>query len=154
MKKHFLFFSLFVFFIIPFSWAQQKTITGIVNDKNGLPLPGASIVIENASRGVSSDFNGNYSIEAEENDVLIFREAKKARTSMERSFAARFIDEFKLYFQKNEGPLEFIKPKKKSLKQFFKSDLNHFETYLKNNQGDLNEVDYLRGLVEYMDELN
>ena len=73
---------------------------------------------------------------------------------MERSFAARFIDEFKLYFQKNEGPLEFIKPKKKSLKQFFKSDLNHFEIYLKNNQGDLNEVDYLRGLVEYMDELN
>lgn len=72
MKKHFLFFSLFVFFIIPFSWAQQKTITGIVNDENGLPLPGASIVIENTSRGVSSDFNGNYSIEAEENDVLIF----------------------------------------------------------------------------------
>lgn len=94
----------------------------------------------------------NYSLYRSERKI--FREAKKARTSMERSFAARFIDEFKLYFQKNEGPLEFIKPKKKSLKQFFKSDLNHFETYLKNNQGDLNEVDYLRGLVEYMDELN
>ena len=72
MKKHYLFFSLFILLGAATCWAQQKIITGIVNDENGLPLPGATIVIENTSRGVSSDFNGNYSIEAEENDVLIF----------------------------------------------------------------------------------
>lgn len=42
----------------------QKTISGVVNDSDGLPLPGASIVEKGTSNGVTSDFDGNYSIEA------------------------------------------------------------------------------------------
>lgn len=57
--------------MVQLGFAQQKTITGIVTDENGLPLPEASVVVENTTRGVSSDFDWNYSIEASEKEVLI-----------------------------------------------------------------------------------
>ena len=37
-----------------------------------MPLPGATILIEGTQDGVSSDFDGNYSIEADEGSTLIF----------------------------------------------------------------------------------
>lgn len=49
-------------FMVQFGFAQQKTITGTITDESGLPLPGATVVIENTTRGVSSDFDGNFSI--------------------------------------------------------------------------------------------
>ncbi|MGC6414866.1 MAG: SusC/RagA family TonB-linked outer membrane protein [Bacteroidia bacterium] len=52
-------------------FAQQKTITGTVTDENGVPLPGATARIENTTRGVTTDFDGNFAIEVEVNEVLI-----------------------------------------------------------------------------------
>jgi hypothetical protein len=43
--------------MVQLGFAQQKTITGIVTDENKLPLPEASVVVENTTRGVSSDFD-------------------------------------------------------------------------------------------------
>lgn len=40
----------------------EKTITGIVTDESGNPLPGAAIIAKGESGGVQSDFDGNYSI--------------------------------------------------------------------------------------------
>ena len=51
---------------------SQKTITGGVNDSSGVPLPGAAVVIDGTGNGVATDFDGNYSIEANEGDVLVF----------------------------------------------------------------------------------
>ncbi|MEH6682303.1 MAG: TonB-dependent receptor [Sediminicola sp.] len=52
---------------------QQTTVTGIITDEQGEPLPGASIVLKGTSNGVSSDFDGNYSIGAALPDaVLVF----------------------------------------------------------------------------------
>ena len=48
----------------------QKTISGVVSDNEGLPLPGATIVVEGTSTGVTTDFDGNFSIDAEEGDTL------------------------------------------------------------------------------------
>lgn len=42
--------------------AQDLTITGIVQDEQGEPLPGASVVVTGTQIGVSSDFDGNFSI--------------------------------------------------------------------------------------------
>lgn len=43
--------------------AQTKgIISGQIIDENNLPLPGASVVIENLKIGSTSDFNGNYTI--------------------------------------------------------------------------------------------
>ncbi|MBQ0737242.1 SusC/RagA family TonB-linked outer membrane protein [Aquimarina celericrescens] len=49
----------------------QTTVTGTVQDANG-PLPGASIVVKGTSKGTITDFDGNYSIEAGNDDTLIF----------------------------------------------------------------------------------
>lgn len=63
--------SLLGILMVQVGFAQQKTITGIITDETGLPLPGATVVIENTTRGVSSDFDGNFSINAESGEVLV-----------------------------------------------------------------------------------
>ena len=70
MKKILFLFSFSV--LMAFSGWAQKTITGVVNDASGLPLPGAAVVIDGTAEGVATDFDGNYSIEAKEGDVLVF----------------------------------------------------------------------------------
>ena len=50
----------------------QKTITGVVSDDQGMPLPGATVLEQGTSNGVSTDFDGNYSIEIAEGNVLEF----------------------------------------------------------------------------------
>jgi TonB-dependent SusC/RagA subfamily outer membrane receptor len=72
MKKQYLFLSLLGILMVQFGFAQEKIISGTVVDDSGLPLPGATIVVENTTRGVSTDFDGNYSISAAVNEVLIF----------------------------------------------------------------------------------
>ena len=59
-------------FVVHFSFAQDKTITGTVTDGDGLPLPGVNIIIEGTSIGTQTDFDGNYSITASEGQVLLF----------------------------------------------------------------------------------
>ncbi len=51
---------------------QTKNITGRVADQDGNPLLGASIIVKGTDRGVMSDLDGNYSIEAARGDVLVF----------------------------------------------------------------------------------
>jgi len=71
MKKRCLFLSLLGILMVQVGFAQQKTITGIITDETGLPLPGATVVIENTTRGVSTDFDGNFSIDASAGEVLV-----------------------------------------------------------------------------------
>ncbi|MBC8884166.1 carboxypeptidase-like regulatory domain-containing protein [Flavobacterium piscinae] len=49
---------------------NAKYVSGIVLDDFGLPLPGASIVIKGTNRGTTSDFDGNFSIEAVKGEIL------------------------------------------------------------------------------------
>jgi len=53
-----------------FSFAQEKAISGVVTDQNGLPLPGVAVVIVGTSTGTQTDFDGNYSISARAGQVL------------------------------------------------------------------------------------
>jgi len=62
-------FTLLLAFSMQFSFAQEKTITGVVTDKLG-PLPGANVVIKGTTNGVQTDFDGKYSIKAKSGDVL------------------------------------------------------------------------------------
>lgn len=50
----------------------QLSISGTVTDDEGVPLPGATVIIENSSNGVSTDFDGIYTIRANTGDVLVF----------------------------------------------------------------------------------
>lgn len=47
-----------------------QTINGTVSSEDG-PLPGATVQVQGTDRGVSTDFDGNFSIEAGTDDVLI-----------------------------------------------------------------------------------
>lgn len=46
-------------------------ITGFVSDATGV-LPGVNIIVKGTTRGVSTDFGGNYNIEANKGEVLVF----------------------------------------------------------------------------------
>ncbi|WP_456438635.1 SusC/RagA family TonB-linked outer membrane protein [Psychroserpens sp.] len=65
--------TLFMAFVMQFSFAQEKTITGTVTSSaEGLPLPGVNVIVKGTSRGVQTDFDGNYSIKASEGETLVF----------------------------------------------------------------------------------
>ncbi|MDO5977357.1 SusC/RagA family TonB-linked outer membrane protein [Flavivirga spongiicola] len=51
---------------------QQIEIRGTVKDGKGVPLPGANVLIEGTSTGTQTDFDGNYSIDANKETVLVF----------------------------------------------------------------------------------
>ena len=61
-----------VFLLVGLVVSAQQTITGVVADESGVPLPGVNVVIKGTNVGVSSDFDGNYSIKAEAEDVIVF----------------------------------------------------------------------------------
>ena len=61
------------FMLVSFwGFSQQVTITGNVADDSSLALPGATVIVEGTSNGVTTDFDGNYSITASVGDVLVF----------------------------------------------------------------------------------
>src|SRR5690606_32956979 len=64
--------TLFLAFLVQLTFAQDKTVSGTVTDQDGLPLPGASIVIKGTTVGVQTDFDGNYAIQASNGDILVF----------------------------------------------------------------------------------
>jgi len=52
--------------------AQDNLITGTVVDEDGLPLPGVNVIVEDTNRGTQTNFDGYYSIEASQGEVLVF----------------------------------------------------------------------------------
>src|SRR5690554_1464040 len=59
--------------LVQVSLAQERNVTGTVTDSEGLPLPGVNVSVKNTqNRGVMTDFDGNYSISASSNEVLVF----------------------------------------------------------------------------------
>lgn len=65
------FLTLFLALVVQVSFAQEKTISGTVTDESG-GLPGVSVIIKGTSKGIYTDFDGKYSINAKMGDVLVF----------------------------------------------------------------------------------
>jgi TonB-linked SusC/RagA family outer membrane protein len=72
MKKLSLLMTLTLMLVSFWGFSQQVTITGSVADDNSLALPGATVLVEGTSNGVTTDFDGNYSIIANVGDILVF----------------------------------------------------------------------------------
>ncbi len=64
--------TLFLALVVQISFAQEKTVSGIVSDESG-PLPGVSVIIKGTTKGAETDFDGKYSIKVKQGDVLVFR---------------------------------------------------------------------------------
>lgn len=60
-----------VLFLLFVAMTNAQIVTGNVTAE-GQPLPGASVVIKGVSKGTTTDFNGNFTIEAESESILIF----------------------------------------------------------------------------------
>ncbi|WP_432673007.1 SusC/RagA family TonB-linked outer membrane protein [Flavobacterium sp. SM2513] len=64
-------FTLLLAFSMQFSFAQEKTVTGVVTE-NGMPIPGVTVAIKGTTVGTQTDFDGKYSIKAKSGQVLEF----------------------------------------------------------------------------------
>lgn len=51
---------------------EAQIVSGTVTDENNTPLPGVNVVIEGSKTATQTNFEGKYSIEAEEGDRLVF----------------------------------------------------------------------------------
>jgi len=63
--------TLLLAFVVQFTFAQERTITGNVTDETG-PLPGVSVLIEGTNTGTQTDFDGNYTLNADTGVVIRF----------------------------------------------------------------------------------
>ena len=55
-----------------FGLYAQQTVSGVVTDGSGNPLPAVNVVVKGTATGVSTDFDGNYTITAANGQVLVF----------------------------------------------------------------------------------
>src|SRR5690606_40085973 len=62
--------TLFFAFMIQFSFAQEKTITGTVTSAEYGALIGAAVTVDGTTRGTQTDENGVFSISAQQGGVL------------------------------------------------------------------------------------
>ena len=62
---------LFLLFLSIGAFAQQS-VSGLITDNSGTPLPGVNVIIKGTNVGVSSDFDGNYQINVDNGQILVF----------------------------------------------------------------------------------
>lgn len=53
------------------SFAQQRSISGLIKSGDGEPLPGATVVIKGTTSGTTSNFDGKYQIQVNQGDTLL-----------------------------------------------------------------------------------
>ncbi|WP_341215101.1 SusC/RagA family TonB-linked outer membrane protein [uncultured Wocania sp.] len=64
---------LFFLFFVPILMFGQNKLTGTVTEQStSIPLPGVNVVIKNTTTGTATDFDGNYQIEVNNGDVIVF----------------------------------------------------------------------------------
>jgi TonB-linked SusC/RagA family outer membrane protein len=51
---------------------QQQEVTGVIQDQNGIPIPGVTITVKSTTRGTVTNLDGEYSITAVANATLVF----------------------------------------------------------------------------------
>lgn len=72
-RKHVFLLTIFICFSSVAFAQQTKPVSGTVVDAStGGPIPGANVIVEGTSRGVVTDFNGIYVIEAAPDETLLF----------------------------------------------------------------------------------
>ena len=57
--------------LLGFAVSAQETISGTITDENGVPLPGATVIVVETNDGTTTNFDGNYSINASEGQTIL-----------------------------------------------------------------------------------
>nr|WP_299486257.1 carboxypeptidase-like regulatory domain-containing protein [uncultured Allomuricauda sp.] len=50
---------------------EQESITGRLINESGEPISGASIIVKGKNEGATTDFDGNFSLEATKDDIIV-----------------------------------------------------------------------------------
>ena len=66
--------------------ALQQTVTGVVKDEQGMPLPGVTVTVKGTNRGTATNLDGEYEIEVGPQGKLLFTYVgfKKLETAVDR----------------------------------------------------------------------
>ena len=71
MKAKIILLLVFLFSVSGFT--QNLIVSGVVtSSEDNMPVPGVNVIVKGTSRGVSTDFDGNYSIQVKAGEVLEF----------------------------------------------------------------------------------
>jgi hypothetical protein len=63
----------FLFVALSFGAYAQKTVTGVVVDEGGFPLPGVSVIIKGTTTGTVTGIDGDFSLSGvNDNSTLVF----------------------------------------------------------------------------------
>lgn len=63
-------FLIVAIFMVSSIWAQQMSITGIVTDNTGQPLPGVAVVVEGTTVGTVTNVDGIYTLDGVPSDAV------------------------------------------------------------------------------------
>ena len=75
MKKRYQVFSLMMLFLFAgtYVFAQERTVTGTVQDGAGTAMPGVNVIVKGTSVGTTTDVGGKYTITMPDGStVLVF----------------------------------------------------------------------------------
>ncbi|MBI6116966.1 SusC/RagA family TonB-linked outer membrane protein [Salegentibacter maritimus] len=64
--------TLLLAFVVQFTFAQEKVVTGTVIDEDGLPLPGVNVIEKGTTNGTQTNFDGEYSLSVDVGAVVTF----------------------------------------------------------------------------------
>ena len=70
--KTFLNSLLLLTFFVPTFLFSQTEVSGTVTDEENIPLPGVNVIIKGTTIGASTDFDGNYTLKANNGDVIVY----------------------------------------------------------------------------------
>ncbi|KAB1155738.1 SusC/RagA family TonB-linked outer membrane protein [Flavobacterium luteum] len=66
------FLTLLLVLLAQITFAQDRTVTGVVTDGSGLPIPGVNVLVKGTQTGTQTDFDGKFKIAASQGQVLVF----------------------------------------------------------------------------------
>jgi len=74
MKNKLNFLLIFALFALlhTTAYSQNKVVKGTITDVSGLPIPGANVLVKGTKTGTTTDFDGKYSVNATQGQVLVF----------------------------------------------------------------------------------
>ncbi|MCB4807254.1 TonB-dependent receptor [Tamlana sp. 62-3] len=57
-------------FLCVLSYAQSTSVSGIVQDETGFPVPGANVIVKGTATGTTTDFDGNFTLKAKIGETI------------------------------------------------------------------------------------
>ena len=87
-----------------------------------------------------------------ERKFKLYMEATAARTSLERSFPARFVEKIQYYYSVNNGEINQIKLSKKNILNEFKTYSSSIKQFMEKNNNKLKSLEEVVEMFNFIDQ--